>query len=67
MVKARNFGKMDPGTMATGRTEISMDKESFTDVMTEFIQDNGKTISYMDTENFLGLMERNIRASISKT
>ena len=67
MVKARNFGKMDPGTMVTGRTEISMDKESFTDVMTEFIKDNGKTISYMDTENFLGLMERNIRASISKT
>ena len=58
---------MDPGTMVTGRTEISMDKESFTDVMTEYMSDNGKTISYMDTENFLGLMERNIRASTSKT
>ncbi len=53
--------------MVTGKTEINMDKESFTDVMTEFTSDNGKTISYMDTENFLGLMERNIRASTSKT
>ena len=67
MEKAKNFGKMDPGMMATGRTEISMDKESFTDVMTEYMSDNGKTISYMDKENFRGLMERNIRASTSKT
>ena len=63
MVKVRNFGKMDRGTMETGKTEISMDKESFTDVMTEFIKDNGRIISYMDMENFLGLMVKNTRAS----
>ena len=66
-VKVKSFGKMDRGMMAIGPTETSMDKASFMDVMTEFILDNGKTISYMDMENFLGLMERNIRVSTSKT
>ena len=66
-VKVRSFGKMDRGMTAIGPTETSMDKASFTDVMTEYILDNGKTISYMDMENSRGLMERNIRASTSKT
>ena len=63
MVKVRNFGKMVRGTTETGKMEINMDKESFTAVMTEFIKDNGKTISYMDMDNFLGLMVKNTRAS----
>ena len=63
MVKVRNFGKMDPGTMVTGKTEINMGKESFTDVMIEFILDNGKIINYTDMENSHGQMARNIRAN----
>jgi hypothetical protein len=65
--KARNSGKMARGTMVTGRMEINMGKESFTDVMKEFILDNGKIINYMDMENSRGQMVRNIRANTSKT
>lgn len=67
MVKVRSFGKMDHGMMETGILEISMDMANFMAVMIGFMLDNGKTISYMDMVNSLGLMERNIRASISKT
>ena len=66
MEKVRSSGKMDPGTTVTGKMEINMDMESFTDVMIEFTSDNGKTINYMDMVNSHGLMVRNIRATTPK-
>jgi hypothetical protein len=66
MEKARSSGKMDLGMTVTGKMEINMDMESFTDVMIEFTSDNGKTINCMDMVNSHGLTVRNIRAITQK-